>query len=91
MWIDAYGPEGTDKITLNIYFHASARGSIETRPEPNEIAEIAWFAPDELPEPLAFPDHLPAVLRAWRASLEDAPRAAPARPRALPRNPEPSV
>ena len=91
MWIDGYGPEGSDKITLNIYFHASASGSTETRPDPHEIAEIAWFAPDELPQELAFPGHLPAVLRAWRASLEEAPRAAPARPRALPRNPEPFV
>ena len=91
MWVDSYGADDTDKITLNIYFHASPRGPLETPAASHEVAEIAWFAPDELPADLAFPEHLPAVLRAWRASLEEAPRTAPARPRPLPRNAEPFV
>ena len=49
-------------------------GASETRSDPNEVAEIAWFAADELPEPLAFPGHLPAVLRAWRAARTEAAR-----------------
>jgi ADP-ribose pyrophosphatase YjhB (NUDIX family) len=93
MWIDSYAPEGddADKITLNIYFHAIVSGSGETHVDPREVAEAGWFAPDQLPEPLAFPGHLPAVLRAWRASLEEHTPPAASRPRPLPRNPEPFV
>ena len=72
----ARGTRGADKVTLNIYFHATAEGAAEARTDPNEVAEIGWFAPDELPGELAFPGHVPAVLRAWRDSLEPAPRAA---------------
>ena len=73
MWIDTYAPEGpgADKVTLNIYFHATAESSGEARTDPNEVAEIGWFGPDELPLEVAFPGHIPAVLRAWRESLEE--------------------
>ena len=94
MWIDTYAPEGpeADKVTLNIYFHAVAEGAAEARTDPNEVAEIGWFAPDELPTEVAFPGHIPAVLRAWRESLEPLPRAAAPAPRPAPsRKPEPIV
>ena len=94
MWIDTYAPEGAgaDKVTLNIYFHATTRTGAPPRIDPNEVAEIGWFAPDQLPSDLAFPGHVPAVLREWRESLEAAPRpAAPALRPASSRKPEPSV
>jgi 8-oxo-dGTP diphosphatase len=94
MWIDSYAPDGpgADKVTLNIYFHAAAPVAGETRNDPNEVAEIAWFPVDELPETLAFPDHLPAVLQAWRASLDRAVRLGAMPPRALgARTPEPTL
>jgi 8-oxo-dGTP pyrophosphatase MutT (NUDIX family) len=68
MWIDTYGPDA-DKVTLNIYFHATAEGTTETRLDPNEVAEIAWFAPLELPSRIAFPGHIPAVLGTWRNTV----------------------
>jgi ADP-ribose pyrophosphatase YjhB (NUDIX family) len=94
MWIDTYAPEGkgADKVTLNIYFHATPEGAAVEQTDPNEVAEIRWFAPDELPAALAFPDHVPAVLRAWRDSLAPEPRppaAAPALRPAPARKPEP--
>jgi ADP-ribose pyrophosphatase YjhB (NUDIX family) len=93
MWIDSYAPDGpgAEKVTLNIYFHASAPAAGETRCDPNQVAEIGWFGADELPEPLAFPGHLPAVLAAWLASLEQTSAGvSPARSRpALARKPEP--
>jgi 8-oxo-dGTP diphosphatase len=72
MWMDTYAPEGpdADKLTLNIYFHATVEGAAETVCDPNEVAEIGWFAPDALPDDVAFPAHVPAVLRAWRESFE---------------------
>ena len=94
MWIDSYAPDGpgADKVTLNIYFHALAPATGDTRSDPNEVAEVAWFAADELPQTLAFPDHLPAVLRAWRASHDRTPRTGGAQPRCLSsRPPEPSL
>lgn len=88
MWIDSYAPSGpgADKVTLNIYFHAKAPASGEARSTASEVAEVGWFGADELPEPLAFPGHLPAVLFAWRTSQD---RAISPQPRAaLPRKPE---
>jgi ADP-ribose pyrophosphatase YjhB (NUDIX family) len=78
MWLDSYAPSGpgADKITLNIYFSATLAGTGEPQRDPGEVAEIGWFAPDELPEPLAFPGHLPEALRAWRASQERPSRTA---------------
>jgi len=91
MWIDVYAPEGpnADKVTLNIYFHAMPEGAAETWTDPNEVAEIGWFGPDELPSEVAFPGHIPAVLRAWRAGLERGPRPATALLGAAPRTAEP--
>ena len=78
MWIDTYAPrgDGAEKVTLNIYFHATAEDPAEARTDPNEVAEIRWFSADELPDETAFPGHLPAVLHAWRESLAAAARAA---------------
>jgi ADP-ribose pyrophosphatase YjhB (NUDIX family) len=94
IWIDSYAPAGpgADKVTLNIYFHASAPPAAEPRRDPNEVAEIAWFGADQLPQPLAFPGHLPAVLDAWRASLPPSPAPPSLRPRSAPvLEPEPTV
>jgi 8-oxo-dGTP pyrophosphatase MutT (NUDIX family) len=96
MWIDTYAREGkdADKVTLNIYFHATPEGTAVERTDPNEVAEIRWFAPDELPARLAFPDHVPAVLRAWRDSLASEPRPPATAPALRPspaRKPEPIV
>ena len=72
MWIDDYGATG--EVCLNIYFTARITGGAE-RAQPGEVAEIGWFAPDELPEDLAFPAHEGLVLDAWRAAvrLDDPP------------------
>ncbi len=94
MWIDTYAPEGPDaeKVTLNIYFHATPESAAEARIDPNEVAEIRWFAADELPGETAFPGHVPAVLRAWRESLAPAPPPrAPARHPLAARKAEPIV
>jgi ADP-ribose pyrophosphatase YjhB (NUDIX family) len=75
MWIDTYAPDGpeAEKVTLNIYFHAEPAAATEARLDPNEVAEIGWFAPNELPSELAFSGHLPEVLRAWALAVGSAP------------------
>jgi len=66
MFIDRYG-DGDDSIyTLNIYFVADSSEG-EPRPQ-DDVAELRWFGPDELPENLAFA-HLHLVLDRWRAGL----------------------
>jgi ADP-ribose pyrophosphatase YjhB (NUDIX family) len=79
MWIDTYAPNGpdADKVTLNVYFHATPTGAAEARLDPNEVAEIGWFPPNELPSTLAFPGHIPNVLRAWKLAAEEGSTAAP--------------
>jgi 8-oxo-dGTP diphosphatase len=94
MWIDEYAPEGPDaeKVTLNIYFHAVAEEGAEPAVDSGEVSEVAWYAPDELPDDLAFPGHVPALLRAWRETLAPSTRPAPVSVRpAAALKPEPTV
>jgi len=96
MWVDTYAPDGedADKVTLNIYFHATAEPDAVEAPDPTEVAEVGWFAPAEIPESLAFPGHSGAVIRAWRESLDTRPprRTATGQPpSADTRPPEPAV
>ena len=63
MWIDDYGTTG--QVCLNVYFAARVTGGAE-HPQPGEVSELRWFAPDELPwDDLAFPEHERAVMEAW--------------------------
>jgi ADP-ribose pyrophosphatase YjhB (NUDIX family) len=65
-WLDVYGEGGeAARTTLNLYWLARATGG-EAHPA-DDVAELAWFAPDELPPPeeLAF-TQVADVLSAWR-------------------------
>jgi NADH pyrophosphatase NudC (nudix superfamily) len=63
---DMYG-EGGD-ATLNLAYQCHV-GEGEPRAA-DDVAELAWFAPSELPPPdqFAFPNSV-AILEAWRASI----------------------
>jgi len=60
----SYGdPEAT---CLNIYFLARVVGGLE---QPNDDgADLAWFAPDELPDAIAF-EHVHQVLEDWAGHI----------------------
>jgi ADP-ribose pyrophosphatase YjhB (NUDIX family) len=64
VWMDRYPYDADTASTLNLYWTARVtRGS----PEPaDDVSELAWFEPDELPaqDELAF--HIADVLRVWR-------------------------
>ena len=60
-----YSDEGG--YCLNIYFLAGVVGG-EEHPD-DDAAELAWFAPDELPEKIAF-DHVHVVLADWVRWME---------------------
>ena len=62
-WMDRYGGDSTAEATLNLYWTARA---VAGEPEPaDDVSELHWFAPDELPDELAF-ENVPKVLLAWR-------------------------
>lgn len=74
MWLDRYpDPSDTDHpvVTLNAYYHALAPGSSPGRVDPAEASELAWFAPDALPEQIAFPLHARDVLAAWQQAVRE--------------------
>lgn len=63
IFVDTYG-EDASEYTLNIYYRAEVDGGeAEAR---TDAVEIGWFAPDELPENIAF-EHAPAALEQWAA------------------------
>jgi 8-oxo-dGTP diphosphatase len=70
IWMDSYEYEGRVVPTLNIYYSARIADGV---PEPNDdVAELRWFAGDEIPvNELAF-EHIPDVLSAWRGRHEHA-------------------
>jgi 8-oxo-dGTP diphosphatase len=64
IWVDRYGDEVDAHATINLYWTARVASG---EPEPaDDVTELAWFAPDELPpaEELAF--HIAEVLAIWR-------------------------
>lgn len=63
MWLDLYTD---DKVTLNIYYSAAPANPFNIRPDLIEVSEVKWFEPDSLPDKIAFPKHIPEVLRAWQ-------------------------
>jgi 8-oxo-dGTP diphosphatase len=71
VWMDRYGGDSTAQATLNLYWTARV---VSGDPVPaDDVSELAWFAPDELPPPeeTAF-ENVPKVLAAWRARQQDA-------------------
>ena len=72
MWIDDYraGSAGQPAdVTLNCYYHARPIDDRSPVVDRAELSEAAWFAPDDLPRDIAFPDHAGQVLAAWRDAL----------------------
>jgi ADP-ribose pyrophosphatase YjhB (NUDIX family) len=63
VWMDRYGYDSTAASTLNLYWTARALGG-DARPA-DDVVELRWFAPDEIPwDELAFEVNA-KVLSAW--------------------------
>jgi 8-oxo-dGTP diphosphatase len=78
MWLDHYGgpdPDGLPDMTLNIYYGAVPTDDREPVLDPAEALGHQWFAPDELPDDVSFPDHTHLVLATWRTGWRDIRRA----------------
>jgi ADP-ribose pyrophosphatase YjhB (NUDIX family) len=64
VWIDRYGSEPDSPSTLNLYWTARV---VSGEPEAaDDVSEVAWFSPDELPPADEFAFHVAEVLAAWR-------------------------
>jgi 8-oxo-dGTP diphosphatase len=64
IWMDRYGNAENAPSTLNLYWTAHVTGG---EPEPaDDVTELGWFAPNELPAPDELAFHIPDVLSAWR-------------------------
>lgn len=70
VFMDWYGVGKRLVSTLNLYW--SARIADGTPTPADDVAELRFFAPDEVPrDELAF-EHLPDLISAWRARNENA-------------------
>jgi ADP-ribose pyrophosphatase YjhB (NUDIX family) len=63
MWMDAYSDDESGPSTLNLYWTAHVVGG-DAQPD-DDVAELQWFEPDDLPANLAF-RNVPLVLAVWR-------------------------
>jgi ADP-ribose pyrophosphatase YjhB (NUDIX family) len=63
VWMDRYGEDGSGEHTLNLYWTARADGEPVAA---DDVSEVGWFAPGELPQPSDLAFHIPSVLDAWR-------------------------
>ncbi len=72
-WIDEYLPGGEDGVEPQwcavSYYHAVPVGGLGLRPDPAEVSEARWFAPDGLPEELAPPLNGARIFAAWEQAL----------------------
>lgn len=70
-WIDTYPDERASRgerpveSTINHCYVARCADPEELRPDPGEVIEARYFGVDELPQELAFPDHIRPALAAW--------------------------
>jgi ADP-ribose pyrophosphatase YjhB (NUDIX family) len=64
IWMDRYGSEEDAHATLNLYWSARLVGG---KPEAaDDVSELAWFSPGELPPAGEIAFHIADVLADWR-------------------------
>ncbi len=70
-WMDTYPDPRADRgerpveSTLNHYYLARRTNDDPLSPDPDEVVDARFFGADELPDEIAFPDHIRPALRAW--------------------------
>jgi ADP-ribose pyrophosphatase YjhB (NUDIX family) len=62
-WIDRYGEIEEAPSTLNLYWTARVVAG-EPRAQ-DDVSELAWFGPEELPPDGEIAFHVPDVIRTW--------------------------
>ena len=64
IWMDRYSENDSGPSTLNLYFAATSNGGEGEAAD--DVTELRWSGPDELPPPNEFAFHIADVLRTWR-------------------------
>jgi 8-oxo-dGTP diphosphatase len=64
VWMDRYGSDDDARATLNLYWRAHVTGGLVEAAD--DVAELGWFAPAELPAPDEMAFHIGEVLSVWR-------------------------
>lgn len=64
IWMDRYGDEQDAHATLNLYWSARLVGGESEAAD--DVSELVWFRPDELPPPAQIAFHIAEVLAVWR-------------------------
>jgi ADP-ribose pyrophosphatase YjhB (NUDIX family) len=86
MWIDSYGepgPDGMQETSLNVAYLCEAGDGQPAGTADEETLKMAWFALNDLPEPLAFPDHVAPALAGARELLNRPSRSTLQRPESV--------
>lgn len=65
IWMDHYSEDDSGPATMNLYFTATSAGSEGAAAD--DVTELRWAGPAELPPPGQFAFHIADVLRVWRA------------------------
>jgi 8-oxo-dGTP diphosphatase len=76
-WVDVYADDtdDPDAEVINVaYYTATLVSDRAPRLDPAEVSEIGWFSPDELPDQLAPPGTLEAVLAVATSRERSRPR-----------------
>ena len=76
-WVDVYSDDPLEPHAgvINVAYYTATLAIDETaRIDPAEVSEIEWFPLDELPDELAPPGTLEAVLAAVRSPERSRPR-----------------
>ena len=64
VWLDRYPYETYTASTLNLYW--TARVLAGSAKAADDVAELAWFRPEDLPDENRLAFHIADVLRVWR-------------------------
>ena len=80
-WMDTYGPPAPDGLQIHTavsgYLAELSDPLAAPTPQPGEALEVGWFELAALPDVIAFPAHVPAMIAA-AASLVADPHGLPA-------------
>jgi ADP-ribose pyrophosphatase YjhB (NUDIX family) len=64
IWMDRYGDDADARATLNLYWTARVLGGDAKAAD--DVSELAWFRPDQLPPVGETAFHIADVLDVWR-------------------------
>jgi 8-oxo-dGTP diphosphatase len=69
VWVDRYSEDGSGAATVNLYW--TARVASGTAEAADDVSELRWFSPDELPPPGELAFHVADVISAWKSGRDE--------------------